>query len=553
MNFLKKFSNLFFFLLTATVVVVGCKKSELGNFSDDYLFSITEIVQQDTAYSSFLKIMAVDKTVNGALNGVNPTGSGYTLFLPTNAAIIEYLKTDVVHSSFEDLLLDTSFVASLVRFHVLSADYSTTDFPYSVIEDTTASGDNISISLEEVFSSSDTSTYYIVQKEAVITTPNILARNGTIHVIDKMLTPVVYSSYMALKYKPNYTIFTEGLEKTGLNKLMAQNTIINGNVSRNRYTTFAEPDSMYANNGINNFNDLVTYIYNHDGVTGDIDLSTIDITDKENRVYQYFAYHIAEKSLFTSAMLPAAADSVAATTRSSILNSFGNNGISVWSDGNTIKINRESGSYNYNYNGIDTTFNWITLDVVNSNFVSKNGPIHKLSHLLFPFAPDASTITLQLNDDPSFFRFLTKDGGVSFEQDELSKWELKGTDYLYYYYSKSSEPMKYANAYNYVLLRGSFEVTYTTPKILAGYYSIAMRIHANSTLNASVQFYLDGEKIGSVIDPTSNDNTSATWPFYTYYNLATVRFNKYETHKVTVKSITQGTLRWDFIQFNAYN
>lgn len=553
MKFLKNFKHLFFLFIALNMVVTGCKKAELGNFSDDYLYSLTEIVKQDTAYSSFLKIMSVDKTVNGALNGVNPYGNGYTLFLPTNSAVNAFLKDDPIHNTLDELLLDTSYIVSLVRFHVLSNQYKTTDFPYGVIPDTTTSGDNVSVYyMENEIDNGE--SYYIVQNQGIITEANVQARNGYIHVIDRMLTPVVYSSYIALKQTPGYTIFVEGLEKTGLTSKMDLNLIINDYPIRNRYTTFAEPDSMYANYSISSFDELVRYIYTRAGAPQDYDYSSDDFTSESSIVYQYFAYHLTEQALFTSSLVPSDEDQANNKSKTKILNSFGNSGIETWSNGDIIKVNRGSGDYGTQINGNDTvSVNWVGFDIVNSNAVSKNGPIHKLTQLLFPYDPPASNVLLQLDDDPILFRQLASEGNWGYPVEYLTRWELKGVEALFYSYSKSSEPAKYANAYNFIKLRGAFEATYTTPRILAGTYSIQVRIHANSSKNSTVQFYLDGEKIGSVIDPTSSEYATATSPFVTFSGLATVRFNKYETHKITVKSITSGTLMWDFVQFVAYN
>ena len=542
MNFLKYINQALLMLVILGGISTGCEEQKLGSYSEDYVFSISEMIEFDEQYSSFYQIVLADSVARGALNAHNPYGNGYTMFLPDNEAVEEFIRNTEAFNSLEDILANKEYVSSLIRFHVVNSEFLTSDFPYSVLTDTTASGDYISI----YYTEGDTGSYYVIQNEAIITEPNIEVRNGVVHKINQMLTPVVYSGYETLLFNTGYSIFTEGLKETGLSSLMAIEKVVNGVSSRNRYTMFAEPDTMYARFGINSFEELKDSIYNRYGMVND------DITNIDNPVYQFFAYHVYEGANYTGTLFPDFANNK--TTSTTILNSFGKNGMSVWANDEVIKVNIGTDTLRYEIGDDTTAVNWLEMHIASSNVVSKNGPIHKLDFLLFPFAPAASTVQFEMVEDPLLDKIKDLEVAKRFESAELealTTFELLGAEGLSYWNSEVYEPEAYASAHNCWFTYGKFTITYTTPRILAGFYSIRLGLNAFYSNNSTVEIYVDGVKMGSTYDLASNDNVERDDPFVEFI-AGSMRFNDYSTHTVTIKAITSGSLYWDYVRFVAY-
>lgn len=542
MNFLKYINQSFLVLLVLSVISTSCEKQKLGSFSEDYVFSIAEMIENDEQFSDFYQIILADSVARGALNAHNPYGDGYTMFIPTNEAVQAFINNTEAFNTLADLLNNKEYVSSLIRFHVINSEFLTSDFPYGVLTDTTASGDNVSV----YYTEGDTGSYYMVQGEAIITKTNVEARNGVVHIINQMLTPVVYNAYETLLNKGGYSIFVEGLIETGVSEMMAINKVVNGSTNRNRYTTFAEPDSMYARYGITSFEQLKDVIYS------DSDSDNDDIRDVDNLVYQYFAYHVFEGANYTSHLFPDFDNDESVS--SSILNSFGKNGLSVWSNDEVIRVNVGSDTLRYEIDGEDTTaITWLEIQIEESNIVSKNGPIHKLDYLLYPFAPDASTVTFEMVEEPALDKIKATEDQTPFDVEEVedfSTMSFTGASTLWYIYSTTEEPWSYASGNNVWYVFGNFTITYTTPRVLAGRYTVALGLNAYYANNATVEIFVDGVKKGSTYDLSANDNIVADDPFYEF-TVGSVEFDDYSTHNITIKSVTSGILIWDYVKFYA--
>jgi len=81
--------------------------------------------------------------------------------------------------------------------------------------------------------------------------------NGYAHVIDKVIEPVTKDCYTVVKEDPTYTIFAQGLEKSGIKDTLQQITFLFGKLTaRTRFTLLAVPDSVYHKEGINSITEL---------------------------------------------------------------------------------------------------------------------------------------------------------------------------------------------------------------------------------------------------------------------------------------------------------
>ena len=103
-----------------------------------------------------------------------------------------------------------------------------------------------------------------------------------IHAIDKVLNPIEDDVYTILQNTEGYSIFTDGLEMTGLmDTLKIIRFLYGSGYARTRFTILAVPDTLYQQNGINSVEDLInTYTDEPDS-----------ITQLQNDFYRYMEYH----------------------------------------------------------------------------------------------------------------------------------------------------------------------------------------------------------------------------------------------------------------------
>ena len=125
-------------------------------------------------------VLAADPAVAAALTAASTTG--LTVFAPTNAAFTELYKTipkaTLLDPSNKQLLTD------VLLYHVVSGRVFSTDLPNVTGQVATVNTEKISFDL--------TNGAKVVGKSsgnANITAANVLATNGVIHVIDKVLLP----------------------------------------------------------------------------------------------------------------------------------------------------------------------------------------------------------------------------------------------------------------------------------------------------------------------------------------------------------------------------
>jgi uncharacterized surface protein with fasciclin (FAS1) repeats len=142
-----------------------------------------QIAQADTSFSYF--VAAVNRTTAGQINisALLSSGNIYTLFLPTNGAFqtIGYSSIDAINNADPDSL------GTVLEYHLLSGRFFTSDFVSGQTHPTLLTNKSVTWGLLG-------GTAYGVKGSGnssiiVISTPNIMARNGVIHVIGQLLSP----------------------------------------------------------------------------------------------------------------------------------------------------------------------------------------------------------------------------------------------------------------------------------------------------------------------------------------------------------------------------
>lgn len=481
------------------------------------------IAENDSLYSKFLQILEkgdLDRTVSA----YNPNGNDYTLFLPTNEAIDLFISHSSLFNSFDELLNNKSYVSAMARYHVVNRGYLTNDFPFGALDELNLYGQNITIGFEIGADSS----YYKINNEAPLVQGNIEVSNGYIHIISKALTPITFTTNQWLEQNNGYSIFNEAVKQTGLNEILSR-VIERDTISLNPVTLFVEPDSVYHRNNIMNFNDLVAAISPNNS----------DYTSEYNNLYNFVACHILEGSLFLSDF----------EERTSNYNTFGNVPVNVNGiDELDLAINRGKQIFDtiISEQGDTTYLNFLTFYYDVSNVFTLSGSVHLINQIMLPQKATVANQYFEFFEEPLFNIYRDK-GGEYLVQDQslLStiSW-IGGTSDLLFVKSLDEEEPAWND--DYIMMQGDFMLIYQLPKIVQGEYDVYFRAHANSINNALVEVFLDGVKIGGLIDLTTGGNNDNP---YVNFNLGRVTFLEYATHEIRVKTLIPGILYWDVIYF----
>jgi len=127
-----------------TVFIISCNtERDEQNWVEGNTLTISQYLEKNQEeYSKFYQLLADGKML-GTLYAYNPHGLDYTLFLPTNEAIENFILQNQEYGNFEELLNDTSFIKMLTRYHTVNRKMHTDEFPDGALTDMTLSGDRL--------------------------------------------------------------------------------------------------------------------------------------------------------------------------------------------------------------------------------------------------------------------------------------------------------------------------------------------------------------------------------------------------------------------------
>lgn len=168
-NLKNKFCLAAGFILAVTAVN-GCKSDQ--EEPERAYSSIVEIVTDDPNYS-FLEAAVVKAGLTGALSGDGP----FTVFAPRNEAFVEAgFANEAAVSAAPAAVLD-----SILKYHVLASNVPSSAIP------TAANTETETLAGTDVYITKNAAGVFV--NGASVVKADVLATNGTIHVIDKVLTP----------------------------------------------------------------------------------------------------------------------------------------------------------------------------------------------------------------------------------------------------------------------------------------------------------------------------------------------------------------------------
>ncbi len=294
------------------LVMPSCNSDDIG---DNYYTFTGETVGQyiknrPETYSEFAKLLEKSE-VMGLLNAYGD----YTCFLPDDDAMMRFYQTKEA-SSVDDFTVEE--LKKIAYDHIIKDFVITTDdFVEGFLNKQTMSGRYVDISI----STGETGLVYTINSNSTITTKDIEAHNGVIQAINEVVSPTENTLVEAISTDDKFSLFYEALQATGLDIDLSaikddsytppQEWVARENareiynyawqrVPRERkfgFTALMESNATYAENGINNLDELKAYAKEVYDAMYPEDASITDLTDKRNSLNRFVAYHLLVKKL----------------------------------------------------------------------------------------------------------------------------------------------------------------------------------------------------------------------------------------------------------------
>lgn len=212
------------FLSLFAIAFTACKDDEVTPVE---VMNIVELAQN----TPDLSILA-EAVVHADLVSVLSGSDKYTVFAPTNAAFTALL-TSLGVSKIQDV--DKNIVKSILLYHVVAGDVKSTDLSTGYVKTAATFGtttSNLSLFV-------NTASGVKLNNEASVTKADVAAENGTVHIIDKVLTlPTVVLHALS---NPNFSTLVLALTRPDLG--VDYVTLLSGN---GPFTVFAPTNAAFA-------------------------------------------------------------------------------------------------------------------------------------------------------------------------------------------------------------------------------------------------------------------------------------------------------------------
>jgi uncharacterized surface protein with fasciclin (FAS1) repeats len=331
MKKLLRYSGFTFAFYLVVLAFAGCKKQDIRETTTDDVNIVDYLRRYPEKFSEYVKIL--DRTnVSPFLNAYGT----YTTFAPTNDAFKLYLQ-QTGKTSTDDITIPE--LLDLARLHIIADTLSTQTFTDGKIAVPTMYGQYLTTNVE--------SGLTIVNRQGIITEPNVRASNGIIHVVDHVLQPAKLTAAKLLEQDPKFSIFTQALKATGFYDSININN--NPDPTRRWLTVLAESDSVLKAAGYNNYAALVAK-YNNTG----------NPKNPDDSLFLYVSYHILPGIKYVADLVSASSHPTLAPLSV----------VSVELDNQTVLINQAI------FNGALEP--GVALDRPNSDRSATNGVIHYL-------------------------------------------------------------------------------------------------------------------------------------------------------------------------------
>jgi uncharacterized surface protein with fasciclin (FAS1) repeats len=341
---------LIMWIVLFTVLTACTSDQHESNWLGEEALTIGQYLETNQKeYSKFYTLLVKGKMLS-PLYAYNPHGEGYTLFLPTDEAVDHFIRQSQKYGNFDDMLKDTGFIYTLMRYHTINRKIRTDEFPDGALSDMTLSGDRLSVG----FYTDGHNQIIKVNNIAPIVKSNLEMTNGYVHVVSEVLQQVEISGYDWLQQQGDYSILAQAMELSG----------IRGKIKWNKYTILGERDTIYHRKGIKNIEDLIKRV----ATPG------VPFTSNYNAFYLFTAFHILSGEFYLNDF----------TWGESKYPTLANRPITI-SAGQEIMFNPGVEPYGITISesGDTTVIDYISPVWEVSNIMTHTGPVHSISEVLF--------------------------------------------------------------------------------------------------------------------------------------------------------------------------
>jgi len=525
-------------LLLITLVFQNCSQENIKQRTDITL-NVTDYLRANPDYSLFLEILDITN-YDSFMN----TYGTYTIFLPTNDAVKEYLA-DVGATSLNQVPLQD--LQNLAKLHILEQKINTTSFTDGKILTPSMQGQYLITGAANINGVS----YTTVNKSSNILASNIEVGNGVIHVVDKVLRVANKTLAQTIEADPNLSLFTEVLKATGWYEKLNQPITLDKNNVGNYLSVLAQSNEVFAQAGFNTLDDLKAS-YSLSG-------NPIDPTNGLNQFVQYHVLpnlnYLADFTTTPVFETKAPLEVISAKLIAGVIYLNRDVFAGVLEEG--VSILRESS---------DITCSNGVLHLVDEHFVIKK-------RIPMPVYWD-------LCNQPEFAANTSnyrKAGGIAFGYGAAGFSEITWTGNQTYNVSWQPQSLGWnGDQLSIFRLRpgssGLQNVTFTTPVIIKGRYKIWVSYRTNGSASTQVKAFFNGVQLSRLINlrESANPISGATYipdrvlesqgykrPMYpfasTAINSRLVGIVEVETtgrHKFTLHSDLDGGEAWfDIVEF----
>jgi|WetSurSiteA1Bulk_404760.scaffolds.fasta_scaffold00151_12 transforming growth factor-beta-induced protein len=198
-KFIRFFKPVTAIVLLGMFVFASCENED-DKAPVEEMKSIVEIASSDNNFSILVAALTKANLVS-ALQGDGP----FTVFAPTNEAFADLLA-DLGVSSLDDLSAEA--LAPILLYHVVSGKVLSTDLTNGYVNTLSPGPGQTAVSLQV------NADEVILNGGSEVTSADLLASNGIIHVIDKVLLPPTVVN-LAIN-NPQFSILVEAVVKAEL-------------------------------------------------------------------------------------------------------------------------------------------------------------------------------------------------------------------------------------------------------------------------------------------------------------------------------------------------
>ena len=488
-------------LVVFTGLVLSCTEEKYKEATDETL-NITEFLRANEAeYSLFLEIL----DVTDYASFMNTYGT-YTLFLPTNDAVNQYLSelgaSNVADVPMEDL-------QELAKLHIIDEVFTTVQFNDGKIATPSLQGQFLITGAVN----RDGQSNITVNKEARIISSNVEVGNGVIHVIDKTLRVADKTLAETIDEDPELSLFAELIRETGWYDELDEPLTYDQDSISSHVSVLAQTDAVFQEAGFNTLEDLKARYSHLDDPTNPLDSLNLFVAYRIIPDLDYLADLASSQVVLTKA--PLEVISVKLASDSLILNEETFNGI--FEPG--VQINRDR-----------------------SDITASNGVLHYVAENFFIKKRLPSPVYFDVADQPEFRQlssvFRKPGNEVALRKEELSEMDWGGNSTMTYKAAAIGDGAQLDMAWHGDLLLplrhrtgNNNPITFTTPVIIKGRYKVWISYRQRGSTPTSVRGIFNGEALPRLVNFTEYGNTELpervleSQGYKRHINITTSRFN----------------------------